>query len=114
MKLPQENARQISDDVSATLHLTLQPELFWFKGHFPEQSILPGVTQIHWAIHYGTEIFPISPVFSAIDVVKFQRPLFPGEEITLTLSWDKTKSRLNFQYCCGEAVASSGRINLCQ
>jgi len=26
--------------------LFLDPKLAWFKGHFPEQSILPGVAQI--------------------------------------------------------------------
>ncbi|AKJ40701.1 ApeI family dehydratase [Pragia fontium] len=113
MMLPQESARQITDGVSTTLYFKLQPELFWFKGHFPEQALLPGVTQIHWVMHYGAELFNLPPIFSALDVVKFQRPLFPSEEITLTLNWDEAKSKLSFQYRCGDILASSGRISLC-
>ena len=113
MMLPQEIGVRITDTYSATLHFNLPPELFWFKGHFPEQSIIPGVTQIHRAIHYATEIFSIKRDFNGIDVVKFQRPLFPQENITLILNWDAEKSKLSFQYLCAEHPASNGKISLC-
>ncbi|SQI44452.1 (3R)-hydroxymyristoyl-[acyl-carrier-protein] dehydratase [Leminorella richardii] len=112
MMLPEETGRSLEHS-SATFCLTLSPELFWFKGHFPQQALLPGVTQIHWAVHYATEAFALNRRFSGIDVVKFQRPLFPGESVVLTLSWDEEKGRLSFQYRCQDAIASSGRIDLC-
>lgn len=113
MMLPQETTSRIADAGSATLSLYLQPELFWFKGHFPQQPILPGVTQIHWALHYATEIFSFKHKFRGIEVVKFQRPLPPQERITLILNWDAEKYKLSFQYLCDGQTASSGRINLC-
>lgn len=39
-----------------TVSLFLDPKLAWFKGHFPEQSILPGVAQIDWARLYAAKI----------------------------------------------------------
>ncbi|WP_159566188.1 hydroxymyristoyl-ACP dehydratase [Budvicia diplopodorum] len=112
MMLPQETTNRITGPDSATLHFYLQPELFWFKGHFPQRSILPGVTQIHWALHYATEIFSINHSFSSIDMVKFQLPLPPKEHITLMLNWDSEKSKLSFQYQCNGRTASSGRMSL--
>ncbi|WP_347253807.1 hydroxymyristoyl-ACP dehydratase [Leminorella grimontii] len=113
MMLPAETSHRIENS-NATFHFTLSPQLFWFKGHFPEQALLPGVTQIHWVLHYAREAFALDLSFSGIDVVKFQRPLFPNEDIVLTLAWDDEKKKLNFQYGCQGAIASSGRISLCR
>lgn len=30
------------------------PSLFWFRGHFAVQPLLPGVAQIDWVMHYAT------------------------------------------------------------
>ncbi|KAB2840154.1 MAG: AMP-binding protein, partial [Burkholderiales bacterium] len=35
------------------LQLRVAPELDFFAGHFPSQPILPGVMQVHWAIHFA-------------------------------------------------------------
>lgn len=113
MMLPEETGRRIEHS-DATFHFMLPPSLFWFKGHFPEQALLPGVTQIHWALHYAQEAFALDLAFSGIDVVKFQRPLFPNESIVLTLAWNSDKSKLSFQYSCQDTIASSGRISLCR
>ena len=113
MMLPEETGRRIERS-DAIFHFTLSPQLFWFKGHFPEQALLPGVTQIHWALHYAQEAFGLDLAFSGIDVVKFQRPLFPNEDIVLTLAWDSEKKKLSFQYGCQDTIASSGRISLCR
>lgn len=97
------------------LKLTLQlcPELFWFDGHFPHYPILPGVTQVHWVMIFATRFLEIDQTFSGMDVVKFQRPLLPGDEVSLDIEWLKEKSRLHFQYSVAGNVASSGKITLC-
>lgn len=113
MMLPQENSCQVTDN-SVALQLTLTPELFWFKGHFPEQAILPGVTQLHFVMHYAKTLLHIDFPFKGMDVVKFQRPLFPGELVELTIVWDPKSYKLSFKYTCDDTSASSGRIILCQ
>lgn len=113
MMLPEETGRRIKHS-DATFHFTLPAQLFWFKGHFPEQALLPGVTQIHWALHYAQEAFALDLAFSSIDVVKFQRPLYPNEDIVLALAWNSETRKLSFQYYCQDTVASSGRISLCR
>lgn len=113
MMLPEETGRRI-EHCDATFHLTLPAQLFWFKGHFPERPLLPGVTQIHWALHYAQEAFAVDLAFSGVDIVKFQRPLYPNEDIVLALAWDSGKKKLSFQYCSQDTVASSGRISLCR
>ena len=38
------------------LQLWLDPDLPWFTGHFPGAPLLPGVTQIHWVMHYAASL----------------------------------------------------------
>lgn len=113
MMLPQENASNVTDN-HVTLQLTLTPELFWFKGHFPEQAILPGVAQLHLVMHYAKTLLHVRHPFKGMDVVKFQRPLFPGENVELAINWNPENNKLNFQYTVDGAPASSGRITLCR
>ena len=30
--------------------MLISPELDWFRGHFPDNPVLPGVVQLHWAV----------------------------------------------------------------
>lgn len=112
MKLPQENTYQIIENTLA-LSLTLQSELFWFQGHFPEQAILPGVAQIDWVLFYAKTKLGVDLPFQGMDVVKFQRPLFPKEIIELTINWQVESAKLSFEYTCEGAPVSKGRISLC-
>ena len=34
----------------AEFEIAVPDDLFFLQGHFPQQPILPGVVQIHWAI----------------------------------------------------------------
>ena len=47
---PHEIARTRLTSHSWELHLRLDPALFWFKGHFAAQPLLPGVTQLDWVM----------------------------------------------------------------
>lgn len=58
--LPIEIARSEKRVIDAAdqiiLELLVDDNLFWFDGHFSHQPILPGVAQLDWVMHYGTEI----------------------------------------------------------
>jgi 3-hydroxymyristoyl/3-hydroxydecanoyl-(acyl carrier protein) dehydratase len=95
---------------SATLKLRLPKDLLYFEGHFPQAAILPGVTQIDWAIKKGRELFGIPGAFSGMEALKFQQVFQPGDEAELNLEWYAEKRRLNFSYLSAKGKHSSGRI----
>lgn len=101
----------------AELLLKVEPDLFWFRGHFPTQPLLPGVAQLDWVMHYGVALLAPGRQFSAVENIKFQQPILPGHTLKLTLSWQSEKSCLQFDYQIvdGEQPqrASSGKITLC-
>lgn len=113
MKMPQIVSQKTVGENAIELTLRLPPELFWFDGHFPHYPILPGVTQVHWVMTFASTLLALDQAFSGMDVVKFQRPLLPGDELQLNIEWLKEKSRLQFQYSIAGTLASSGKITLC-
>ncbi len=100
------------DGETATLQLWLDPELVWFAGHFPGAPLLPGVAQLHLAIGYACEQWAIEERFSGLEMLKFQRPLQPGNEVELQLSWQPEQRKLQFCYRLDGETASSGRVKL--
>ena len=118
--LPTELSINRSGIDQVRLTLRVDDNLFWFQGHFPDQPILPGVTQVDWAIRYALRVFDLKGSFSGVDKVKFQRPILPGNTLELLLNWDGAKQKLAFQYILRceddqpQIVASSGIIKLCR
>ncbi|MCU5775354.1 hydroxymyristoyl-ACP dehydratase [Erwiniaceae bacterium BAC15a-03b] len=101
----------------AELLLRVDADLFWFRGHFPQQPLLPGVAQLDWVMHYGTQLLAAGKQFSSIENIKFQQPVLPDSTLKLALTWNALKNQLSFRYLLQqgecESVASSGKINLC-
>ncbi len=98
------------------LTLKVDSDILDFKGHFNHFPLLPGVTQIDWAIHYARDYLDTPSQFKGMEVIKFQEPILPDSEIELSLSWDADKSKLAFIYRSirdGEQVThSSGKMKL--
>ncbi|MGF1828569.1 3-hydroxyacyl-ACP dehydratase [Photobacterium angustum] len=100
--------------------ITLRPDnqLSDFKGHFPAFPLLPGVSQIDWAVHFAKQCLPDMPTsFNGMDVIKFQEPILPDSTITLTLEWRDDQQKLHFSYTSIDANGtlhkhSSGKIKL--
>lgn len=116
--LPVEISRTTHES-HAELMLRADETLFWFRGHFPKQPLLPGIAQLDWALRYGMEILAPQWRFSAVENIKFQRPVLPGNTLRLTLSWREEKRHLAFSYHIvrqlgDELPASNGKITLCQ
>ncbi len=103
-----------TDTHSVALKLEISAELAHFDGHFPEQPILPGVTQIFWAEHFCREylgtIIPMEKFFSHLEAVKFQQLIRPEERVELLLEYKPEKQKLYFQYRSTEHQLSSGRL----
>lgn len=90
-------ARQ-QDAQSVQLQLRVDKDILDFTGHFKTFPILPGVTQIDWAIHYANEFLKVPTSFKGMEVIKFQEPILPDTIINLDLMWDSDKQKLAFTY----------------
>ncbi|MDH5720275.1 MAG: AMP-binding protein [Spirochaetia bacterium] len=108
IRQPEMISRKINGDL-LILNLRIPEELLYFKGHFSEVPILPGVVQIDWAISFGKEHFGSLGVFSRIENLKFQNIILPNQEIKLTIEWKKETGKLYFSYESEKGVHSSGR-----
>jgi 3-hydroxymyristoyl/3-hydroxydecanoyl-(acyl carrier protein) dehydratase len=102
--------RPSPDDAVVTLGLPENHPAF--AGHFPDQPVLPGVVQTHWAIRLGDELLGTGCAAALAFKVKFRRVIQPGEGLELRLHHDRTKHFLTFEYRQQGEVASTGRIKL--
>lgn len=95
----------------------LPEDLFWFKGHFPVQPILPGVAQLDWALTFAQEHLHASLTLKNIKALKFQMPLLPKDQARLTLTLNQAASLLDFSYQREQDSIwhpiSSGKISVC-
>lgn len=107
------------DTHHVNIELVIPTDLFWFKGHFPSQPLLPGVVQLNWVIYYTQKYFNANLSLSSIDVIKFQCPILPQDRLKLNLKWNEKEQRIDFSYSFIKPdntlkIASSGKLTLCQ
>lgn len=102
-----------------TVILELTSDLFWFKGHFPAQNILPGVGQLDWVKEFAGKILGECSV-AAVPQMKFTTPMVPGDKVRLTV---KLASPGKLQGVCFHyevnrhenwLTASQGIVDLCR
>lgn len=93
------------------LELTVPSSLLYFKGHFDELPILPGITQVDWVIAFAKTYLGISNTFCDMRQLKFQQVIQPEDIIKLSFSFSDKTNTLTFKYFSDEnGVHSSGRI----
>jgi 3-hydroxymyristoyl/3-hydroxydecanoyl-(acyl carrier protein) dehydratase len=90
--------------------LRIPEDLAYLVGHFPEVPVVPGVTQIHWAVHFARQRFKMPRSFGHMEAVKFKEILLPGQRLDLTLRYKGQSGKLEFLYRSETAEYSSGRI----
>jgi 3-hydroxymyristoyl/3-hydroxydecanoyl-(acyl carrier protein) dehydratase len=106
-------AEEATDD-GLVLTLQVDEDIIYFQGHFATYPLLPGVTQIDWAYHYGTTRLKIPTIFQGMEVIKFFKPISPGSTLELRLNWNENTQKLNFTFQSSEGKHSSGRILLAE
>ncbi|QDX99184.1 hydroxymyristoyl-ACP dehydratase [Pectobacterium carotovorum subsp. carotovorum] len=116
VELVRHDVKKTDETSQVELMLQIDPELFWFKGHFTGQPLLPGVAQLDWVMHYATTVLAQGWMFLSIENIKFQQPILPGKTLRLVLTWHPGKQQLTFSYTIlegeTERTASSGKIKL--
>ena len=95
---------------TARLSLRIPQDLMYFRGHFEQMPLLPGVVQVDWAIQLARQQFQMPPQFKKLSALKFMRVLSPGGTIELLLHWQSASGELSFRYAWAEQAYSSGRV----
>ena len=94
----------------ASVELYVPETLGWFSGHFPDQPVLPGVVQVHWAGQIGMHLFSIPTPFGSMSRLKFKTPVLPDCPLNLALTFKPVKQLLTFRYSTGSVEYSSGNL----
>lgn len=106
----------VVEDNQATLTMKVDANILDFRGHFTHFPLLPGVSQIDWALFYAIEHLNTPPLFKGMEVIKFQEPILPDATVELSLVWDDDKQKLAFKYSSQTSdrivVHSSGKMKL--
>lgn len=95
---------------AARLRLSIDADLPWFDGHFPGAPIVPGVTQVDWAIGFARELFALPPAFHGLEALKFQQVIAPGGSVELSLDFAPERGQLNFRLTSAAGPHAGGRI----
>ncbi len=97
------------EDHKATLKLNVHPDLEYFAGHFPDQPVLPGVVQIHWAGEFTQQLFGLTN-FGTLQGAKFNSMVLPSTEVTLDLVFKPEKNSVRFAFYSGSEKYSLGTL----
>jgi len=100
------------DDGTLKLHLVIGHKLKWFEGHFPENPVLPGVVQVHWAVSLAKRLFVEEEQFRQVENLKFKSVVLPGMTLVLQFSGFLADEKIRFSFLASdsEEVHSEGRL----
>jgi 3-hydroxymyristoyl/3-hydroxydecanoyl-(acyl carrier protein) dehydratase len=92
------------------LNLEIAADLPYFRGHFPQVPLLPGVVQLTWAIKLARLHLNISGQFQSLAGIKFMRVIQPGSTVELLLAHQAERNTVEFEYCIESQSCSTGKV----
>ena len=94
---------------SATAYKNVETSEWYFKGHFPENPIMPGVLIVESLAQTGAVVILSleenkgkNALFGGIDKMKFKKTVVPGDRLKLEVKIIKKKGPIGV----GEAIAT--------
>ena len=83
---------------------TFRAEEYFYRGHYPDQPITPGVILCEAAVQAGailaasklTQHEPGTPVLARIKECRFKQPVYPGDTVELHATLDEVASGFRF------------------
>lgn len=97
----------------------IKEEDFWFRGHFPDYPVTPGVLMIEMLAQAGAVCMLSKPefkgkigLFGGIDKAKFRRQVVPGD--VLDLEVEVIKQRGPVATCKGLATVDGEKAVSCE
>ena len=97
------------DESQVLLQLEISPDLDWFRGHFPDQPVLPGVVQLHWAVLVAQACYNLADTPKEIKRLKFKNIVTPPQTLQLTVSL-RGSYEIQFDFSNSGATFSEGRL----
>lgn len=91
------------------LLLAISPEMDCFEGHFPDNPILPGIVQLHWAVGFSMSLFGFCEASVEIKRLKFKNIVQPPNVLELVLSKSSTNT-IQFQFNSIGQIHSMGSL----
>lgn len=70
----------------ADMVLSVPADSPYFKGHFPEFALLPGVVQVQWAKDIACRYWNLEVALFGVKALKFMSPIRPDDTVVLKLS----------------------------
>ena len=97
-------------DTGYRLHLLVSTTLGYLDGHFPHVPIVAGVCQLKWVIDY-IEAYIGQPLhITAMESVKFQRPLFPPQHFAIEFAFDAQTPAWQYRVFSETQQFAAGRL----
>ena len=87
--------------------LTFDGDAAYFKGHFPDFAVLPGVIQLGTAHRIAEAFMGHARTLRQVKKMKFSHVLRPGETVHFTLT-KKTDDEFTYEYRKGDVQCASG------
>ena len=98
---------EVGKRVVATKHM--KPDEFWFKGHFPDYPVVPGVLMLEMCAQAGAVAMLALPenkgkigFFGGVREAKFRRQVVPGDTLRIEVEIIKIKGPVGV----GKAIAT--------
>jgi len=97
-------------DSGYLLHLRVPENLYYLDGHFPQMPIVAGVCQLQWVIDAIQTYTGETLHLSALENVKFLRPLFPGQSCVMELTYIPQPASWHYQIYADPQRFASGSL----
>lgn len=100
---------RLDDFPNHRLLVNITPDLDCFKGHFPDNPILAGVTQLHWAVRASYFLYGFIGAPLEVKRLKFKKVVSPAMVLELALS-KMSENEVQFEFASPGQVHSEGRL----